>query len=824
MKQKFYLQVAAWLVLMLALCSQPLRAVNIENGVSLELARYRAANISDVRYILSFVVPASKAEPVSFDVELQFAWQGDDDLQIDFQGDRNQLEDNIIVNGMKVETVLRAEHIIVPVQHLKKGENHIRIAGRSGDKALNRHDDYLYTLFVPDHARSAFPCFDQPDLKARFALQLTLPDSWVSISNDTQHPIPTYLFSFTAGHFQVQTATRNGREMTALYRETDPLKVAQLPIVFDQAALSLRWLEDYTGIPYPFEKYGFIVLPGYQFGGMEHPGCIQFTDWEIFLGTNPTPDEELARLNLIAHETSHMWFGDLVTMRWFDDVWTKEVFANFMADKISREQFPEINHDLAFVKAHYPAALSTDRTEGTHPIQQPLANLNQAGLLYGNIIYHKAPIMMRKLEQEKGADALQQGLRSYLRKYAYGNATWDDLVAELDLFAPEHSAQSFSDVWVKQKGLPVISYESVPGGIEIVQQDPYGRGLTWKQEIEVGQPTDDNKINRRKVYMDCQRVAMSTPTATPPILNYNGEGYGRFVIDDELTAFLCSNWLAYPDEMVRYGLVQNLYENYHMGLIDAELLFDEYVEFLNLEFNELRASTICSYLGTLMEHADASWREHAEQTLYNMIELSELYSVKQLLLRQLSAKATSPAVVDSLYAIWENRTAPSFNNKDYMQMAYHLAIMCPDKWEHILAVQRERLRTDDERAEFDFVSRACNPNQQVQLQLFDELLKVENRRVEPWARTMLALLNDPVREPFSNRYLVPGLDALEEIQRTGDIFFPGYWLSSLLSGHKSTEAKATVRTWIDAHPSLAPALMNKLKENAYWLITFPSTP
>lgn len=113
------------------------------------------------------------------------------------------------------------------------------------------------------------------------------------------------------------------------------------------------------------------------------------------------PDEELSRLNLIAHETSHMWFGDLVTMRWFDDVWTKEVYANFMADKIAREQFPNINHDLAFIKSHYPLAFSTDRTQGTHPIQQPLDNMNKAGLLYGNIIYHKAPIMMSKLEKEK---------------------------------------------------------------------------------------------------------------------------------------------------------------------------------------------------------------------------------------------------------------------------------------------------------------------------------------------------------------------------------------------------------------------------------------
>lgn len=105
----------------------------------------------------------------------------------------------------------------------------------------------------------------------------------------------------------------------------------------------------------------------------------------------------------------------------------------------------------------------------------------------------------------------------------------------------------------------------------------------------------------------------------------------------------------------------------------------------------------------------------------------------------------------------------------------------------------------------------------MQQELFNELLKAENRRVEPWATSLLALLNDPSREPLSNRYLTPGLDALEDVQRTGDIFFPSDWLDALLSGHHSDEAKATVRSWIAAHPTLSPALMNKLKETAYFL-------
>ena len=795
-------------------------AVAVEDGVSRDLAQYRSAHISDVWYDLSFEVPSQRSKPVYFEETLMFNWEGGEDLQIDFQGDESQLYNELMVNGKTVKTVLLNEHIIIPAQSLVQGENSIVIGGYSGDKALNRSDDYLYTLFVPDHARSVFPCFDQPDLKARFTLNLTVPDGWVSICNQTKKPIPTYLFSFTAGKFQVKHDIRDGRLLTALYRETDAAKVAQLPIVFDQVALSLRWMEDYTGIPYPFENYGFVVLPGYQFGGMEHPGCIQFNDRRIFLGPEPTPDEEMSRLNLIAHETAHMWFGDLVTMRWFDDVWTKEVFANFMADKIAREQFPEIDHDLAFIKTHYPLALSTDRTQGTHPIQQPLDNMNKAGLLYGNIIYHKAPIMMNKLEIEKGADNLRDGLRSYLQRYAYSNASWDDLMVELDGFNPEHSAQSFSDVWVKQKGMPVISSAILMHSVvRVVQSDPYGRRLAWKQGFDIGYMDESDRLCQHPIYMNDYDYLLDDRYSKGFFLNSNAEGYGQFVFNHEGISMMSQAWKTMAgNDKTRYAAVMNLYENFHLGNIEARELTKVLIEFLAHENNDLIASTTCSYLGDLMACLDNKERVATEQRLMELSQQHGMQSVRQTLLRLLSTKAVSSKVVDQLYDIWEKQSVTSLNSRDYMRMAYHLAVMKPKQWQQILDTQRGRLNNEDQLREFDFISRACNPDTQAQQQLFNQLLLTENRRVEPWARDMLALLNDPMREPFSNRYITPALDALPEIQRTGDIFFTGYWLTGLLSGHKSNDARNLVRQWIDAHPDLDAFLMNKLKENSYWLL------
>ena len=204
---------------------------------------------------------------------------------------------------------------------------------------------------------------------------------------------------------------RNGREMRMFHRETDAAKVARnRDALFDLHASALAWLEDYTAIPYPFDKLDFILIPSFQFGGMEHAGAILYNAASLMLDESATQNQLLNRASTIAHETSHMWFGDLVTMQWFNDVWMKEVFANFMAAKIVNPSFPTVNHELRFLLSNYPDAYSVDRTAGANPIRQPLTNLNDAGQLYGPIIYEKAPIVMRQLEMIVGEQRFRDGV------------------------------------------------------------------------------------------------------------------------------------------------------------------------------------------------------------------------------------------------------------------------------------------------------------------------------------------------------------------------------------------------------------------------------
>ncbi len=788
-------------------------------GVPLRLAQQRAAALRNISYTLTFRIPDKRSEPVTGDAEISFERTGSDDLTLDFAG--TDLTRKALVNGRSCTVKWQDEHVTVASCWLKQGRNVIRLSFTSAEKSLNRNDEYLYTLFVPANARSVFPCFDQPDLKARFSLRLQLPEGWTSIdSADPQHPIPTYLFSFVAGRFHEQTALRDGRPLRVLYRETDPQKTAQMDQVFDLVALSLRWLEEYTGMPYPFSQYSFAVLPGYQFGSMEHPGAIQYLDRKIFLGPHPTPDEELSRLELIAHETAHMWFGDLVTMRWFNDVWTKEVFANFLAAKISREEFPHVNHELNFLKAYQVPALATDRTDGTHAIQQPLDNLNRAGLLYGNIIYDKAPVMMRKMEQLIGPQTLRRGLQRYLRRFAYANATWDDLIEVLAEEAPGSGVERFSETWVKRKGLPEITTAYDDGQVTVRQTDPLGRGLQWQQQFTIGlfysdrEPIEELIVNLRdgEAKIPVSRV----PTAVLP--NYDGSGYGRFKADAKTLDILGTAWQYMPDDLHTYAALMTLYENYQLRRISAGAMMNLLHTWLLNTENELVASTIGRYIASVYLDLNGQNREMAEYFIMNAATKHPLKPVQKQMLKLIGSVAEAPAIVDTLYGIWRRHDNDLLTERDYSSIAWHLAIMRPAQWQEIIRTQRQRLHNADELREFDYVARACHPDTAEQRKLFFSLIRKENRGTEPWARELLGLLCCSARENISNSYITPGLEALQDIQRTSDIFFPGYWLGALLSQHRSREAREAVRKFISTHPDYPETLMNKLKENAYPLL------
>ena len=802
-----------------------------EAGVSRELAQLRKQKVKDLRYDLRFSIPRDKHAPVTGEGLIRFRLDAPTEIVIDFREAEEKIAE-VRVNGKTASYTFRNEHIILPATLTQAGENAISVRFTAGDQSLNRNDDFLYSLSVPDRARTIFPCFDQPNLKAVFTLTLELPAEWVGVSNTrvtkeekqadrkTLHfaptrPLSTYLFAFAAGRFEQRTYHGEGRTLTAYYRETDPQKVAQLDTIFRQSAAALDWLEAYTGMPCPFDKQDFIILPGFQFGGMEHVGATLYNDTQLFLGPNPTPDEELRRIQLIAHETAHAWFGNLVTMDWFDDVWTKEVFANHFSAWITEPLFPSVNHKLQRMRTFFASALSEDRTPGTNAIHQELDNLRNAGLIYGQIIYNKAPVVMGKIIELMGEDAFREGIREYLRTYAYSNATWDDLIRILDRHTPEDLI-AFNDAWVNRKGMPIIRFTPRGKTLEIRQKDRYAPGIVRPQRFAVTLATKGQTDTTLEVNLRDSLVRLTLPFAPERVLpNTDGRAYGLLIPDSASRDWLLAHWHEATDETTRLARLMLLHENYQACLIPDALWLDALMNGLRTEANPLLFSTITSYISTPLRALPSALREGLEDSLLRLSASHPQRSSRQRLLRMLIHSAASPATLARLYTIWRDRSEPLLNETDYTDLAYSLAVRLPDRSDSIVRTQRARLTDPDRIRRFDFISRAMTPDTVALDTLFRSLLIPENRRIEPWTSALLGWLNHPTRERHAVRYIRPALDALRDVQRTGDIFFPRDWVGALLRNHRSPEAYRALLDFIDANPGYPPLLLNKVWQAAY---------
>ncbi|MDO7849382.1 M1 family aminopeptidase [Hymenobacter sp. M29] len=840
----------------------------VEKGVSETLAVARKQNISGVAYQLSLHIPDKKADPIAAEETVSFTLRDSrDPVQLDFKAPTANLH-GLKVNGQIVAIDHRNEHLVLPAATLKAGRNVVEISLAAGEQSLNRNADYLYTLLVPDRARTVVPVFDQPDLKATFKLSLTVPLAWQAVANApvrdsattldgripgsktyrfaTSDSISTYLFSFTAGKFTRLSRTLNGRPMTLLHRETDPAKLRlSLGPIFQLHADALQFMEQYTGIPYPFQKFDFTAIPDFQYGGMEHVGAIDYKASTLFLDEGATQDQVLARSNLVSHETAHMWFGDLVTMRWFNDVWMKEVFANFMADKMVPEEKqrridPEENYwlgrelsyrplprqlqDLKFVVDHYPAAYGIDRTAGANPIRQPLANLQDAGSLYGNIIYHKAPIMMRQLERLMGPAAFQAGLQEYLRKYAHGNATWPDLIEILDARTPA-DLQAWNQVWVNQPGRPLFSYRISGGhdqryGLYVTQTAEDGSDRLWPQEFEVLIESASGEQQQLSVKMEGKEKGIRIPFLPKRIVfNSTGVGYGVFPVAPELL----STVTQLKNPVTRAATYVNVYENMLRGETVKPLeLLTRYRQALTREPEELNLKLLTGQASAIFWQFLTPAQRQAvgpglEADLWAaLLKNPAANSKKQLFKTYQSIALTKPAQT-RLYQIWQSQQATAgvkLTEDDYTALALALAVRDYSATTPILPQQLARIKNVDRRQRLEFLMPALASDVATRDAFFATLKDEKGREKEAWVTAALGYLHHPLRQATSEKYLLASLDLLEEIQLTGDIFFPYSWLQATLGSYQSATAAATVRAFLAAHPSYNPQLRAKLLQAA----------
>lgn len=786
-------------------------------GVSFALNQHRKQHIDHVRYAIEFEIPSSKTDKIIGRETITFQLNAQDSaLVLDFNADSTHLL-SLQIAGKSVPYRFVNEHIVLDHNHLVQGENKVTIDFVAGDLSLNRSDDYLYTLFVPDRASTCFPLFDQPNLKATYQLTLKIPETWEAVSNGSLQskavengkgvyrfhetkPISSYLFAFAAGKFFKATKTVDGREMTMYYRETDTTKVRRNSgDVFQLHAKALSWLENYTGIPYPFGKFDFVLLPSFQYGGMEHPGSVFYNESALFLDENASVNRRMARASVIAHESAHMWFGDLVTMDWFNDVWLKEVFANFMAAKIVHPSFPEINHDLRFLLAHYPGAYDVDRTAGTNPILQELGNLKNAGTLYGAIIYLKAPIVMRQLERKIGEKLMQESLREYLKAYSFGNARWDDLIRLIDKRTPANIAK-WSDVWVKTPGMPdyTVDQDHLPKQL----QDTVS-GRVWEQQLAVG--------------------TVEKKGASYVFPNSDGTGYGYFKMDTASKAFFFANYgkgdTTFSNPVFRGAMLVNIWEG--MLRVDGpapETLIRNILATLPKEQNPLLVDYLLGNLQTtwwtfMNGEQRAYYQKHAEAVLWDLLLKTKDKGIKTSYFKSFKSIALTEDGWEKMESLWnESLKVPDLvlSEDDKISLAYELALKGTGDTDAILRKHVEKTVNPDRKARMLFVIPALSQDETKRDAFFETLKKEENREKESWVLDALAYLHHPLRARSAEKYLRPSLDLLQEIQLTGDIFFPTRWLHTTFAGHSSRNAADIAGQFLKENPHYPYFLKNKV--------------
>ncbi len=805
----------------------------VENGVSWELASYRKENISNINYDIDLEiyempnVPITATSVINFDLKRKTQ-----DLQIDFKEKRSQLS-RLWVNGKKRQINFKNEHIIINKKNLIVGSNTIKIEYFAGNGALNRTPSFMYTLFVPDRMRTSFPSFDQPNLKATFDLKLTIPEIWETISSapikrerirrkkkrvefETSDLMSTYLFSFVAGRFIKVTKKIDDVELTMLHREPDKEKVKRNEDeIFRLHKASLDYMEEYTGIKQPFKKFGFALIPSFQFGGMEHVGAIQYQANTLMLEKNPSPNELLGRAALIGHETAHMWFGDLVTMDWFNDVWTKEVFANFFAAKLVNPSFPEIDHQLRSHLRLHPSAYAVDRTEGPNPIRQELPNLNEAGTLYGGIIYNKAPIMMQQLEILLGEEKFREGIREYLNAFAFDNATWTDLIAILDK-RTDVDLNNWSEVWVNTPGRPTFT---VNNNAELDQIYPANQSRKWPQKFAFKKGAAPYEIS---FMTDSIALDQFGNSANDNLLfNSDGLGYGLFPIEKNYIRY---NWDTLSPLERAAGFV-SLYEQLLEG--NGTITPNEYLNLIiwamerednPLIINHLLRQMVSIFWSLLNQEQRLEIVASLENALWVQVtNLSVDTGNKRAFFRSYANIALTEDGISNTRKVWDNSLEIDNLNlatRDYTNLAAILAIKIPDQAEEIVEAQTPRVNGLDNQRRFEFIKYSLSDRQKTRDDFFDALLSERNRHTEAWVLSGLNYLHHPLRAEQSEKYIQDSLEILQEIQMTGDIFFPGRWLSATLRYYQNDSAVETVRNFLNDRPDYNKQLKMKILQEA----------
>ncbi|OEX92095.1 aminopeptidase N [Corynebacterium sp. BCW_4722] len=548
--------------------------------------------------------------------------------------------------------------------------------------------DYLYTQFEPAMAMKVFAGFDQPDLKATYNVRVTAPERYTVILNEEvtredngngtatwstaiDYPLSTYLICICAGEFERVSDTytctgTDGQERTielGLYARASLIPHMDSERLFRQTKDGFDFYHANFGRTYPFgDKYDQVFCPEYNMGAMEHVGCVTYRDEYVFTSA-PTPYRLERRNDTILHEMAHMWFGDLVTMEWWDDLWLNESFATWSAAtaQVGIGEYPEAWTTFATVEKAW--AYSQDQLPSTHPIAADAPDIETAEQNFDGITYAKGASVLKQLQAYVGYDEFFAGVRKHFDNHAYGNATFDDLLGALEE-ASGRDLSGWAEQWLRTTGVSGLRPEiGSDGTFTVVQESPVLRD----HRVRVGlYSLIDGSVKRtHQVELDVTGERTEVPELAGiehdlALVNDDDLTYCLMGLDPAQQEFAVAHLGEIEDSLAKTLVWSSLWESVRDGRLPAR----DYVELVAREVNpDMQERIAAQATEAVKRYVDPAWRGTGFDLLNKAFRGAEPKAVFDRALARLEPTEETVAYFKNLLERTEDPDAPERNQE-----------------------------------------------------------------------------------------------------------------------------------------------------------------
>jgi puromycin-sensitive aminopeptidase len=470
-------------------------------------------------------------------------------------------------------------------------------------------------------ARRVFPCWDEPDFKATFTTTMIVPEGIEAYCNSREmdrRPVEgkvefrfaptmkmsTYLLAFIAGPFEAtEPVVVRGTPIRIIVPKGN---IHLADVALKNAIFCFEYLSDYYGIPYPADKLDHIAIPDFAAGAMENVGLVTYRDAYLVIDEAKASQSELQNsLDVIGHEVTHQWFGNLVTMAWWEGTWLNEAFASFLEMKATDAMRPEWKRWLSFANNEVPWAMGTDQLASTRPIEYEVNAPEEVDQMFDAITYGKGSAVLHMIDEFIGVENFRQGVGAYLRKHAHGNTVTNDLWRALD-GASEWPVSQIMDTWVYQRGFPQIELKPVDGGVRLTQRRylviPDETDTTiWKVPLQLRGSVEGKGFARKVLLEDDEMVVDLGGKVDWVVANAGGHGFYRTSYADESFSALLEN-IDHLDDVERHSLLSDTLAFVRNGSLDSARFLDLVARFSN-ETEQAIWSVITGGLATIEHHA-----------------------------------------------------------------------------------------------------------------------------------------------------------------------------------------------------------------------------